>query len=63
MNPENVNRRLTHDNRALLFTMTVVTGGFGRRASVSANAAYVIRAARSSTMSTMVATLFGPLYG
>ena len=58
----------THAIRGHMLTtaIAVVTGGFGRRATFGATLRAFLQAARSlclAAMSTMVAALFGPLYG
>ena len=50
----------------MLVTMAVVTGGFGRRAPIRVAQRASMQAASSicmAALSTMITTLFGPLYG
>ena len=63
---DNANLLPMHGNKVHMFTMTVVTGGFGRRATVRTTQRAFLQAAPSiwvATMSTLVASPFGPLYG
>ena len=62
---DNANLLPMHKNKVLA-TATVVTGGFGRRASVSSTQRTWMQAARSvcvAALSILIALLFGPLYG
>ena len=66
MKTDNVDLLLMPEMKELEFTTTVVPGGFGRRATISVTQRTWIRTARSvwvATMSSVVASPFGPLYG
>ena len=63
---DNANLLPMHENKVYMLTTTVVSGGFGRRATISAAHRAWMQSARSicmATMSTMVTAPFGPLYG
>ena len=66
MKTDNVDLLLMPENKELMLEATVVSGGFGRRATISTARRASIQAARSvcvATVSTMIASPFGPLYG
>ena len=66
MKTDNVDLLLMPEIIELMFATTVVTGGFGRRATISTTRRTLLRTGRSFLMaavSIMVAVLFGPLYG
>ena len=63
---DNANLLPMHENKVYMLKTTVVSGGFGRRATISSTQRSYFQAARSiclATVSTMLATPFGPLYG
>ena len=67
MKTDNVDLLLMPENKELLLVeMTVVTGGFGRRATIFPKLRTFFRTGRSifmATVSIVISLLFGPLYG
>ena len=61
-----VNLLPMHENKVYMLAMTVVTGGFGRRAAIRTTPRAFMQLAHSVCMAAMfslIVTLFGPLYG
>ena len=66
MKTDNVDLLLMPENMELMLNTTVVSGGFGRRATVRTAPRAWIRVGRAvlvAALSMMIALLFGPLYG
>ena len=63
---DNVDLLLMLENKELMLATAVVSGGFGRRASIGTTLRSSLRTGISifvATMSVLIAVLFGPLYG
>ena len=63
---DNVDLLLMPENKELMLATTVVSGGFGRRATLRAALRASVRTGRSifvAAMSLVMALLSGPLYG
>ena len=62
----NVDLLLMLENKELMLATAVVSGGFGRRATIRAAPRTSMRLGRSilvATLSIVITMLFGPLYG
>ena len=63
---DNVDLLLMPENKELMLATAVVSGGFGRRATIRAAPRTSMRLGRSilvATLSIVITMLFGPLYG